>query len=178
MRLALFAVTALCVSSLAAHASPITYNINETVGSSTAFGTIQTDGTLGVLSRANITGYQLTLTSGAQSETFSYADFVEVVGTDLTATNSGLFFNFSGTNPAGFFLPNASATSDLCFIDSITPCDGDESSEHIHFQGTFTDTTRTGTQEIATAATPEPSSFALLGTGLLGVAGMVRKRFA
>jgi hypothetical protein len=27
------------------------------------------------------------------------------------------------------------------------------------------------------AATPEPSSFALLGTGLLGVAGVVRKRF-
>lgn len=29
-----------------------------------------------------------------------------------------------------------------------------------------------------TAATPEPSSIALLGTGLLGFAGVLRKRFA
>ena len=28
------------------------------------------------------------------------------------------------------------------------------------------------------AVTPEPSSIALLGTGLLGIAGIVRKRFA
>lgn len=30
---------------------------------------------------------------------------------------------------------------------------------------------------IAVAATPEPSSIALLGTGVLGIAGLVRKRF-
>ena len=30
----------------------------------------------------------------------------------------------------------------------------------------------------AVAATPEPSSVALLGTGMLGLAGMMRKRYA
>ncbi len=34
-----------------------------------------------------------------------------------------------------------------------------------------------GSASIASAATPEPSSIALLGTGLLSVVGMLRKRF-
>ena len=37
--------------------------------------------------------------------------------------------------------------------------------------------TSTGTLTVSTV-TPEPSSFALLGTGLLGVAGVVKRRFA
>lgn len=35
-----------------------------------------------------------------------------------------------------------------------------------------------GLAPAASSITPEPSSFALLGTGLLGVAGVMRKRFA
>ena len=35
-----------------------------------------------------------------------------------------------------------------------------------------------GNLSLVTAATPEPCSFALLGTGLLGAAGVLRKRFA
>jgi hypothetical protein len=46
------------------------------------------------------------------------------------------------------------------------------------FTGLFSGTTYTFTDAPATAATPEPSAFVLLGTGLLGVAGVVRRRFA
>jgi hypothetical protein len=34
-----------------------------------------------------------------------------------------------------------------------------------------------GTADVPTSVTPEPSSFALLGTGVLCVAGAVRRRF-
>ena len=38
--------------------------------------------------------------------------------------------------------------------------------------------TVTGFVPAAASVTPEPSSIALLGTGILGLAGLMRKRFA
>jgi len=68
-------------------------------------GTITTDGTIGVLAASNIVGWNLNLNGvgaafnltsvGSQSTT-------GVMGSDLTATNNGLYFNFSGTDSGNF----------------------------------------------------------------------------
>ena len=66
----------------------------------------------------------------------------------------------------------------LAFIDVLDGAVGNFNDAYVPFfsegsvnaGGTFT--------TLPASVTPEPSSFALLGTGLLGVAGVMRKRFA
>ena len=85
----------------------------------------------------------------------------------LLATENPLFANYTGTT-------------------SIGPLSG-----HISLDGYPVETsggtlvldhassdTSTFTAVVETAVTPEPSSIALFGTGLLGIAGVIRKRFA
>ena len=50
------------LASVTADAS-IVYNLNRTIGAGTVTGFIETDGTIGVLSTANITDWILTLTA-------------------------------------------------------------------------------------------------------------------
>jgi hypothetical protein len=52
-----------------AHAAPITYTINRSIGGGSLIGTVTTDGTLGLLTGANFLSLNLTVSSGA----FSYA---------------------------------------------------------------------------------------------------------
>jgi len=73
-----------------------TYDVNLTVGTGTVNGWIQTDGHLGVLSLANILDSSLTLTDGSQTEAVGGRP-PYFFGTDLTATTTGLFFNFGGS---------------------------------------------------------------------------------
>jgi hypothetical protein len=73
----------------------IAYSVNLAVGTDTVAGQIVTDGTIGVLGRANILGWNLILSgpgvttdltsSGGQSGSL-------LVGGDLTATANNLFF--------------------------------------------------------------------------------------
>jgi hypothetical protein len=62
----LAAVAAIC-SATPSQASPINYYVNLAVGTGSATGFIQTDGTIGTLATGNITNYDLTLTDGAHT---------------------------------------------------------------------------------------------------------------
>ena len=172
MRLFLFAVAALCLSSLAAHASTITYQIDAPLSdgglfngtfsynSTNVFASTLTGTTTGSSSGANGS----VTNQSAQAETFPPGD-----------TNI-VFFENSG---AGINLVFAGSTFNgvLCTTAS-TNCGGQPSviGASANFLGTTTVTEVVPT--MPSSVTPEPSSMALLATGLLGIAGVARKRFA
>ncbi|WP_296711718.1 hypothetical protein [Rhodoblastus sp.] len=74
-----------------------TYDVNLSVGTGTVEGSIQTDGALGVLSQTDITNADLTLTNGSYTWTITGTEPFSLFGTDLSATISGLLFNFGGS---------------------------------------------------------------------------------
>lgn len=87
-------------------ADDTTYNVDQTIGKGAVVGQIETNGATGVLTTADITGWNLTLNGVGASLNLTSASgtsVVEVDGADLTATSKYLYFNFSGAD-SGFLL--------------------------------------------------------------------------
>jgi hypothetical protein len=104
---------ALILGAAVCSAGPITYNVNQTIGSGGVTGTIETDGTTGVIpANTYLTSptsvfldWNLTLNDGtdpAVDLTPSNSELI-VSGADLSATSNALTFNF-GNGDLGFFL--------------------------------------------------------------------------
>lgn len=172
MRLTLLAAAALCVFNVAAHASTITYQINAPLSDGGLFeGTFTYNSTnvfastLTAMTTGSSSGVDGTVTNqGAQAEAFPSGD------TDI------VFFENSGAG-VNLVFPGSTFDGVLCTTTS-TNCGGQPSviGGSANFLGTTTVTEVVPTSP--SSVTPEPSSFALLGTGMLGVVGMLRKRFA
>jgi hypothetical protein len=173
------------VSGLASPLSAATvYTLNDVVGLVTLGGTITTDGTIGSLSVPNILDFDVTFTAIGTTHITNSSNQIPIFigGTALTATTSGLFFNFSGSGFINIFQQNNAqwfmCASGLCSPTHNWFLNGGGSSGKL--------LNLVGNVEIAIGpgdppgTTPLPAALPLFagGLGVLGLLGWRRKRKA
>lgn len=160
---------------------PVTSFFNNVI---TVSGTITTDGVIGSLAPADLVDWNLDITdtdniSSTTLNSINSANDSFLNTNALTATASGLFFNFglttdsgldfySNVNSANFRMETLPCGTSGCVVE--TSADGD--------YGSFlVDTSSSEPIEIGTYSytTPEPSSYVLTLIGLL-ILGLMRKR--
>ncbi len=191
-------ISAILAAILAASsASAKTYNVDIALSdfdgagsfysSGRIFGTIETNGTIGVLDSASITGFNLNTVVdgfGTTSMNSSLGSFT-LFGTGLSATANALLFDFSSLASAISFSPNSRS---LCgaFFQAQNSCAGGQPgiggfNEYLDATGSrrvaLTFSGATGLQQVATvAAVPLPPSLPVFLIGLAGLGLVARRR--
>ena len=159
--------------------------IAQDIDGETISGTITTDGNLGALNFTDVNSFSFGLqspssaTGGTGSTTSEGGKTPDVssTGSGLTATASGLFFNFDNTGPSTLIFRNALDGFEWClFTDE--GCDPPGSGESFSLGGSSGAVTGlSGNVMIAsTTPAPEPGTFGFVLVGIVGFVLAMRRR--
>ena len=156
----------------------ITYLVNQTIGAGGVTGSITTNGDLGLLDEADITGWSLSLNGVGASYSIDENNSVRVLTGGLTATATTLFFNFSGPSAMLLFQQGLNSGQHYyCNSAGPTACSTGKTVAPISYGSSSTqlDTAASGNQVIA-SVTPEPATWAMMILGFTGVGAAIRRR--
>jgi hypothetical protein len=187
------AATAAALCATSAHAATTVYGFDTTITSATptgnplqtdsVVGSVTTDGTLGVLGPANILDWNLELIDHldpTQNFTLTKADsyLVSASGTALTASATGLSFDYGGYGEFLIQVSPYSGAQYFCLSTGVYACaagetisPGDVFQDGVELVGS---NAPVGVQPLSPV--PEPAALSLFLAGLTGLAFMRRRQ--
>lgn len=172
----ILALAMLLAITKGAQATPITYNVNLTLGNGSATGSITTNGSVGILGTGHILDWDLLLNDGIT--TFALDGTTNsarsVVGSGLVATLTELTFDFSSSGYLLFQNPSTGSGINYLVFRGADQLPASSITVKTNSEAAKDTVTMTGVQTIATVApTSVPdagSTLPLLGFGLMAIA--------